>query len=185
MKTEHVLEWMMQSLDGELDPVHQTEMEGHLAQCGSCQAEWMRLQALEQLLRGAPTLQPSAGFTGRVMAGLDRRRRAQRVSLGGFALALAAVAVAILTLGPTFAAMPSMAERLVSFSETTGLLVTGLANTVGTILNSLWLTFQALARPTLPTALGGLLLAVAANLMWLGLMRRLRPVRVNQVTHVL
>lgn len=185
MKTEHVVEWMMQALDAELDPGHQAEMEAHLAQCGSCQAEWARLQALEQLLGGAPTLQPSAGFAGRVMAGLDRRRRAQRIALGGFALTLGAVAAAILTLGPTFLAMPSMTERLLSFSETTGLLVTGLANTVGTILNSLWLTFQALARPTLPMALGGLLLVVAANLMWLGLMRQLRPVRVNQVNHVL
>jgi hypothetical protein len=80
--------------------------------------------------------------------------------------------------------MPSMAERLLSFSETAGLLMTGLGNIVGTILNSLWLTFQMLARPALPTALGGLLLAVAANLLWLGLMRRLRPVRVHQVNHV-
>jgi anti-sigma factor RsiW len=181
MTIEHVLEWMMQSLDGELDPVHQTEMEDHLAQCDSCQAEWARLQALEKLLREAPTLQPSVGFTGRVMSGLDRRRRVRRVAVGGFALAMAGMAVAILTLIPTFVAMPSMAERLVSFSETTGLLMTGLANGIGTILSSLWLTFQVLARPALPTALCGLLLAVAANLLWLGLMRRLTPVKVNHV----
>ena len=181
MSTEHVLEWIMQSLDGELDPVHQAEMEDHLAQCDSCQAEWARMQALERLLREAPTLQPSVGFTSRVMSGLDRRRRVRRVAVGGLALATAGVAVAILTLIPTVVAMPSMAERLVSFSETGGLLMTGMGNIIGTILKSFWLTFQMLARPALPTALGGLLLAVAANLLWLGLMRRFRLVRVNHV----
>ena len=174
MECERALEWMMQTLDGEPDPAGQAALEDHLSRCTDCRVEWERLQALEQLLRQDPMVQPPAGFAGRVMAHLDRRRRVRRVALGGLALGLGTVVAVGLLIGPSLALLPSLPSELAALFEAGKVLLPCLGEAALTFLNSLWVTASALIVPAVPLALCGLILALTANLVWLGLIRRLQ-----------
>jgi hypothetical protein len=55
-----------------------------------------------------------------------------------------------------------------------------LADAAGVLLKSVALTIEALARPLVPVAVCGLILAFSANLLWLSLIRRLQPLSTTQ-----
>src|SRR5215510_7884739 len=52
---EHVNEWLNAYLDGELHGSRLHQVEKHLAECKTCQAEFESLQGLSGLLREVPT----------------------------------------------------------------------------------------------------------------------------------
>ncbi len=60
-------------LDGDLTPEERTRLEEHLAQCPDCRALWEQLQGLEPELEALES--PSPGFTGRVMAAVERTQQ--------------------------------------------------------------------------------------------------------------
>jgi anti-sigma factor RsiW len=175
MGCEGVPEWMAQALDGDLGPKERESLENHLARCERCRVEWERLQAVERLLQGTVMARPSAGFAGRVMAHLDRRRRLGRAFLGGLALAAGTAVVVSLTLAPALWTLPGLTNELLALSCAGDVLIGRLADAAGTMLNSLRLSAEALALPVVSLLLCGLILALVANLMWLSLIRRLRP----------
>jgi len=174
MKCEQARAWMAQALDGDLTAEDRARLNDHLDRCTACLTEWERLQAVERLLGGAPMVRPPVGFVGRTMARLDRRRRLQRMLLGGAALAFGAAAAASLTLIPTLWSLSDLGDSLIAFASVGDALVARLVGAVGTMLNSLWLTLGALALPAASLALCGFTMAVLANLLWLTLVRRLR-----------
>lgn len=175
MGCDRVREWMMQELDGDLGSAQRVELEAHLAGCASCQAEWGRLQELERLLKGAPAVRPSAGFVGRVLARVDRRRQFRQVALGGLALAAGAAAVTFLSIAPAVWTLPSMSGDLLTLWRGESLAVTRLMGAVATLLDSLRLTTGALVLPAAPLLLCGVVLALTMALLWLRLIQRLQP----------
>lgn len=181
MGCEQALEWMMETLDRDLDPAGRAVMEDHLAHCADCRAEWDRLQALEWLLRDAPTVRPPTGFAGRVLARLDRRQRLKRVFLGGMALSAGAAIIAFLMLAPAVWTLSGLTDGLLALSDVGRAMIGRLADATATVLSSLWLTAGALAFPALSLAFCGLAMALVANLLWLGFVRRLQPVRTTHV----
>lgn len=180
MKHRGMVERMMQALDGALDPAAQSSLEEHLIHCADCQMEWEQLQAVEQLFGSAPMARPQTGFTERVLAHLDPRRRIRRTVLGGLALAGGWVAALVLALIPAPWAASYLAASFPPFSNALNLLTMRLADAAGVLLKSVALTIEALARPLVPVAVCGLILAFSANLLWLSLIRRLQPLSTTQ-----
>jgi len=174
MECDEALEWMAQVLDGGLELTEAGAMRDHLSRCEGCHAEWERLQRLERLLRGTPAACAPTGFAGRVMARLDRRRRLRRTVLGGLSLAAGAAVALFLMLAPAFWTLPSLGGELLALSRAADVFVP-LADAAITLLDSLRISAGALALPALPLTLCGLTLALVANLVWLSLVRRLRP----------
>ena len=175
MNCERAMEWMMAALDGELEPGRRASLEDHLAHCAACRAEWEHLQAVERVLREAPMVRPSAGFAGRVLARLDRRRRVRRALLGGAALVAGAAALFLLSLAPT-AWFLSKPAGVLAVARTEGLLLGRLADAACTLLDSLLLTAGVLAPVAASLGLCGLVSAAFVGLAWLGLLWRLQPV---------
>jgi anti-sigma factor RsiW len=173
MECDRALEWMMRALDGELDPAGRTRLEEHLAGCVDCRAEWDRLQALERVLREAPLVPAPAGFAGRTMARIDRRRQVWRVALGGFVLGLGTLVATVLALGPSVLSAGALIGEFAPLFEAGRLLALRMGETLLSFAGSLWVTAGALIVPLMPLALCGLFLALVANLTWLGLVRRL------------
>jgi anti-sigma factor RsiW len=175
MGCDRVLEWMMQELDGDLGSAQRVELEAHLAGCVRCQAEWGRLQELERLLKGVPTVRPSVGFMGRVLARVDRRRRFRQVALGGLALAAGAAAATFLSIAPAVWTLPGMSGDLLTLWRGESLAVTRLMGAAATLLDSLRLTTGALVLPAAPLLLCCVVLALMMGLLWLRLIQRLQP----------
>lgn len=59
-------------LDGEAAPEEATALEAHAASCESCGVLIGDLSALGRLHSGLPELEPPAGLTDRIMAGIKR-----------------------------------------------------------------------------------------------------------------
>jgi len=166
---------MMQALDGDLGSAQRVGLETHLAGCVSCQAEWDRLQELERLLKRAPTVGPSVGFMGRVLARVDRRRRLRRLALGGLALAGGAAAATFLSIAPAVWTLPGISGDLLTLWRGESLAVTRLVGAVATLLESLRLTTSALVLPAAPLFLCCVVSALMMGLLWLRLVQRLQP----------
>jgi anti-sigma factor RsiW len=160
---------MMQALDGELMSEELAEMEKHVLHCPGCREEWAQLQTLDHLLRQAPTSAPPAGFTGRVMARIDRRRRTRHTVIGALALTLGTLASLGLLLSPALAFLSSFTNVV----EAGLLLLLRLSGGLVALVESLLLTADALFAPIAFLAACGLSMALFANLTWLALVRRL------------
>ncbi len=163
----------MQALDGELSAAGRVELDGHLARCADCRAEWERLQTLERWLHAAPMARPPAGFFGRAMARLDRRRRVRRTALGALALTAGGGAMAVLLVPTALWKLPSLFSILRPFLAAGDLLLDRLLASAVPLLNSLCLTFAALLYPLLLLALVSLALALLSGLLWWGMLRRM------------
>lgn len=97
-------------VDGSLDDAERAVLESHLLGCLRCQAEVEELTALFAVLATLPTIEPSADFADRVMAGVRIRRpwlervaalvgRLLPSTTTGWALATAMLALPVLTAG--------------------------------------------------------------------------------------
>jgi anti-sigma factor RsiW len=174
MHCDQAGEMMSARLDGRLDSTEVTLLEDHLARCGACQAEWYRLQALDSLLASAPMLHAPIRLRVQVMARLSRRERARRAIIGGTALALGTVALALLALAPVL-------FGLLDATGITPALISGGPKTVVQLLASLGVAGRALlvladsfAAPLALLSLCSLAVALALNCLWIGAVRRLR-----------
>jgi len=176
MECEQILNLMMQVLDGEGSPEGQATLQEHLTRCTPCRVQWEQLRALEQLLQAAPE-RPSLGFAGRVMARVDRRQRTRRVVMGGFVLAVGAAVVALLLVVPPLLTLPGLFESLPTLYDVVSTMAFGLTDAASTVINSLGITAGALLVPLATLALCAVGMALAANLLWLALIRRMQPAR--------
>jgi predicted anti-sigma-YlaC factor YlaD len=104
--SERVSLLMSLALDGSLAAADQQVLQGHLAACPACRAEWKAMQQVSDLFKGAETVGPRLGFATRVERRLADRAKKRRRLFGGAAvltgslwLATVTVAVVVLVVG--------------------------------------------------------------------------------------
>ena len=174
MRCEQTGEMMSARLDGRLSGTETALLKDHLAACSVCQAEWHGLQALDHVLVSAPTVRAPVHLRVQVMARLSRREQARRAIIGGTALALGTVALALLVLAPIFIGLldvMGIAPVLISGGPET---VTHLLALLRALGRALLVLVETFAVPLAFLGLFGLMITLALNGLWIGTMRHLR-----------
>jgi len=174
MRCEQASEMMSARLDGRLDSTEVAVLEDHLAGCSACQAEWYGLQALDGLLTSTPMVRAPARLRAQVMARLSRRERARRAIIGGTALTLGTVALALLALAPVLLGLldvTGIAPALVSGGPET---IVQLLTILGVAGRALLVLAEKFAAPLAFLGLFSLTMALALNSLWVGAVHRLR-----------
>ena len=174
MSCEQAHRWMVERIDREIDAAGTSHLDAHLAHCADCRAEWERLQALDLFFRRAPMARPARGFSGRVMARIDRRRWIGQLVLGGVALGVGGIVAVTLLVGPSLLALSGLPTWLGALFDGGRILVGYLGRALFAFAESLCATIDVLLIPLMTTAVLGFLVALAANLAWLRLVQRLR-----------
>lgn len=172
MCCERTGEMMSARLDGRLDDVDVALLAEHVAECPACQAKWRRLQALDHLLSSAPMAPAPASLRALVLVRLSRREQARRAIIGGTALALGTVALALLALAPIILGLldaTGIAPALVSGGPQTLAQLRALLGTAG---RTLLVMAEKLAIPLALLSLFSLTIALALNRLWIGAVRR-------------
>ncbi len=139
MTHEEAVALMMEKLDGLLAPADAQRLDGHLATCTGCYAEWQALRMVDELLVGAPMLAAPAGFAQRVQLRLDQP--SLRRTLGAlFALSLGSVVALGLVAVPAAGALAALWLAVTQPAEFAGLLVWlhQLVAVSGTLVSGLW-----------------------------------------------
>jgi predicted anti-sigma-YlaC factor YlaD len=174
MHCEQIGEMMSARLDGCLDNVGIDIMEDHLAACSVCQAKWHRLQMLDRLFASAPMMRAPSLLRAQVIARINRREQARRTLIGGTALVLGAVALALLVLAP-------LPLGLFKTLGITPALMSGGPETLAQILSffnalahTLLVLVEQFSIPLVFLGLCSLGAALVLNGLWIGTMRRLR-----------
>jgi len=173
MFCEQAGEMMSARLDGRLDSTEIALLEDHLVACSACQAEWHSLQALDRVLASAPTVRAPAHLRVQVMARLSRREQARRAIIGGTALALGTVALALLAVAPVLLGLfdaTGIAPALVSGGPET---IVQLLALLGAVSRTLLVLANKFAVPLAFLGLCSLVTALALNGLWVGTVRRL------------
>ena len=168
---------MSERLDGRLDETETRLLEEHMAECRTCQAEWQRLQALDNLLASAPMAQAPVRVRVQVMTRLSRRDQARRAVVGATTLSLGTVALSMIILVPILIGLLNVwgiAPALVSGGPTT---LSQLLAAVGATGNALVVVAKAVLVPLAVVSLCGVAVTLALNGLWIGAMRRLRATR--------
>lgn len=172
MDCDETLERMMLALDGELPTEEWHALQVHLEACARCRTWWEHLQAVEQVLCSAPLLSPPPGFTGRVMARVDRRRARRRAFLGGLVFAAGAAIVLTISLLPALWVLPAVANFLTFLAHSGDILLERLAGATRLLIDLLQLLAGALLPLTRPLALCHLALALGLGILWIFMVRR-------------
>ena len=177
MRCKQASQMMSERLDGRLNSAEVTLLDEHLAACGVCQAEWRGLQVLDTLFASAPMVQPPVRMRVQVMARLDRRNQARRMIVGGTALTLGTVALALLAMSPLLLGLldaTGVLPALLSGGPATAASLMSFASSVGRALMAL---LETVAIPLAFLGLCGLAMALTLNGLWIGAVRRVRVTR--------
>jgi predicted anti-sigma-YlaC factor YlaD len=177
MQCKQASEMMSLQLDGRLESTEVTLLDAHLAECEACQAEWHGLQALDSLLTSAATIEAPIRMRVQVMTRLERRDKARRAIIGGTALTLGTVALALLLVAPALLGLLDalgIAPALIRGGPTTLLHLLGAGETLGRTYLGL---IGRLIIPLVILGLCGMTSALALNGLWIGALRRLRASR--------
>lgn len=177
MRCEQARRMMSARLDGHLDRTEMSRLRDHMASCGTCRAEWHKMEALDQLFRSAPVWDAPPYLHMRVMSRIGRRERARRAIVGGVALVIGTATLALLVL------VPFALGLLDNLGIGPAMVMGGLET-----ITQLVLLFDVLSRTLLilldqfavPLALLGavsLLMALMLNGLWIVTIRRLHVVR--------
>lgn len=90
---------MNKALDQALSEAEAETLQEQLSASSGSSEQWQRMQQVDQLMRTTPLVAPSAGFTARVMAAIERLRLDEladrQISVG---VALGLMAAALLTI---------------------------------------------------------------------------------------
>ncbi|RLC65124.1 MAG: hypothetical protein DRI48_07055 [Chloroflexi bacterium] len=177
MRCEQAGEMMSERLDGRLNSAAIGLLDAHLTECTACRAEWQRLQALDSLLSSAPLVRAPLRLRVQVMSRLERRDQARRTIVGGAALALGTIALALLVWAPAILGLldvtgmapallsggPETVAQLLAFLETTG--------------RAALVLVEQFAIPLAFLSLCGLGTALALNTLWVGAVWRTRALQ--------
>ena len=156
-------------LDDLLNQEQATRLQGHLAACEGCRAEWEAMRRVSSLLETEPSFTPARGFTARVLLRLQqgeaRRRRVRStlgVLMGSVGLwAIAAVALALLL---AMLWQPSLrvlwTDVLLPLAEHALAIVAVLGRALYAVARELCM------RPTLLLLPGYALLALMLSVLW-------------------
>jgi predicted anti-sigma-YlaC factor YlaD len=173
MECKQASESMSLRLDGRLEGSNATSLDAHLSTCYTCQVEWDGLQALDSLLTAAPMVHPPVRMRVQVMARLGRRDQARRAIVGGTALALGTVALALLALAPVLLNLMDavgIAPALISGGPET---VAQLMIVFRTMGRTLLVLLEQFVVPLVSLGMCSLVMALALNSLWMGAVRRL------------
>lgn len=165
---------MSARLDGRPDRTEIALLEDHLAGCSRCQDEWYRLQALDRLLASAPMMHAPVRLRVQIIDRIRRRDRARRAIIGGTALALGTVALALLLLAPVFLQLldaVGIAPALASGGPET---IVQLLAILGAMRRALLVVVEKFAIHLTFLSLCGLVIVLVLNGLWIGAVRRLR-----------
>ena len=174
MNCKQASKMMSTRLDGRLDNTEIALLEDHLTGCSACQTEWRSLQVLDSLLLSASMVQPPVRMRVQVMTRLSRRDQARRAIIGGTALTLGTVALALLALAPSIFGLlnaTGIAPALIAGGPET---VVQLMTFVGTIGRALLVLMEKFALPLASIGMCSLIIALALNSLWMSAVRRLR-----------
>jgi predicted anti-sigma-YlaC factor YlaD len=177
MRCEQASKLMSQRLDDQLNDQESTRLENHIAACDACQAEWHRVQSLDRLFSAAPMVPAPPHLSKRVAVRIKRREQARRAIIGGAALMLGTVALALLVLAPAFLGLLDnlgIAPALISGGPETLVQVFAL---LGTLVRVSLVLLEQFGLPLAILGLGSLMVALALNGLWIGALRR------SQVVH--
>jgi predicted anti-sigma-YlaC factor YlaD len=164
-------------LDGRLDDADSALLDEHMAGCEECQGEWERVQAIDRLLSAAPVVQAPVRVRVQVMTRLERRDKARRALVGGTALTLGTVALAVLAVSPLLLGLlnvTGIAPALIHGGPKTVSQLVGYGGTMGRTCIGM---VDSLVIPLVAIGLCGLVSALVLNGIWIGAMRRLRAPR--------
>jgi len=173
---------MMDALDGLLDPAGQQELQGHLACCTDCYAEWQALRVVDTLFVNAPMMAAPAGFGQRVVANLEQP--SWRRSVGAlFALGLGSVVALMIVAAPaamtlllawTAYSQPALFNNLLVWLKQ-------LVGMSGTLLDGLWTAARLFVGEIAsnPAVLAWALAAAMTVGLWGHFIRLTQPVHVN------
>ncbi len=174
MRCEHAGEMMSARLDGRLSGAESEVLDSHLAACSKCRAEWRALLSVDQFL-ASPPLSPAPGYLrSRVMARVERRQWARRVAVGGAALALGTVVLAMLTLAPVLLGLTNAGSALNTLLIVGGEAVAQAAALIGTAARTGAVLLRAFALPTAGFAVCAMIAAAFLTALWIGTLHRLR-----------
>jgi anti-sigma factor RsiW len=168
---------MSANMDGSLDSAEKDRLQEHLATCEACQEEWQRLQAVDRLLASVPMVQAPVRVRVRVMTRLSRRDQARRAFIGGAALALGTVALALIILAPVALGLLDsigIAPALASGGPAT---MAHLLTAWGAIGRTLLVLAGQFAVPLILIGICGLFALLALNSICIKTIRRLRASR--------
>jgi predicted anti-sigma-YlaC factor YlaD len=174
MRCKQACEMMSLRLDGRLDSVESTLLDEHLAECNACQTEWQRLQALHCMLAAAPVVPAPVRVRVNVMVRLSRRDQARRAIVGGTALALGTVTLALIMLAPAILGVLSttgIGPALFNGGPETAVHVLGAWETLG---RTMMVLCKNAIVPLAFVGLCGLATVLALSGLWIGLVRRMR-----------
>jgi anti-sigma factor RsiW len=156
-------------LDDLLDQEQASRLQGHLAACEDCRAEWEAMRRVSSLLETEPLLAPAPDFTARVVLRLQQRetrRRRVRSTLGVLmgSAGLWVIAAVALTLLLAVLWQPSL--RVV-WSDVLLPLADHISAIVAVLGRSLYVVARELCRrPTLLLLPGYALLALMLSALW-------------------
>ncbi len=174
MHCEQIGEMMSARLDGCLDGTEMAILDDHLVACDACQVAWHKMQTLDRLFASAPTMRAPSLLRVQVIARINRREQARQTFIGGAALVLGTVALALLVLAP-------LPFGLLKTLGITPALVSGGPETLAQILSflnalahTLLVLVEQFAVPLVFLGLSSLGAALVLNGLWIGAMRRLR-----------
>ncbi len=177
MRCKQAGQMMSERLDGRLDSAERALLDEHLAACDSCRGEWQSLQALDVLFASAPMVQSPLRVRVQVMTRLARRDQARRAVVGGTALTLGTVSLALLALAPILLGLVSatgILPVLLSGGPATAVQLLAFLGSVG---RALLVLVETIAVPLAFLSLCGLAMVLTLNGLWIGAVRRVRAVR--------
>ena len=102
---------MSVALDGQLDDQERQWLDGHLAACAACRAEWAAMQQVSTMLEESSMVGPPYGFAIRVERQLAERDQKRRRLFGGAAVLTSSLSLA----GVTIAALAAIVVGLVAW----------------------------------------------------------------------
>ncbi len=95
--SERVSLLMSLALDGPLAATDQQVLQGHLAACPACRAEWAAMQQVSNLFKGEEMIGPRMGFATRVERRLADKAKKRRRLFGGAAVLTGTLSLATVT----------------------------------------------------------------------------------------
>lgn len=177
MRCKQAGQMMSERLDDRLDSAAIALLDEHLAVCDACRAEWRGLQSLDALFAAASVMPAPLRVRVQVMTRLARRDQARRALVGGTALGLGAVSLALLTLGTILFGLLGATGILPALLGGGPATLAQLFAFLGSMSRALLALLETFALPLSLLGLCGLMTALTLNGLWIGALRRVRATR--------
>lgn len=168
---------MSERLDDALDEAEASLLARHVSACETCRAEWEKLQALDQLFRAAPMVEPPVRLRVHVMARLERRHKARQTILGFTTLSLGTVTLALLLIAPLLLGLLNATGLAPALFQAGPLIIRQTLTFASAMGRACLVVLESLAIPLAVILSLGLVVAATLNGLWIGALRRM------QVTH--